>query len=178
MTNEMLVDLPRLERIMHRNQRKGTQKIDLFLDFDGVINVFYREGTPEYEKKYKEAVQTMNFADQDCVHRLDRFCQDYPVQVIISSSWRLGSLQNCIDYLKDAGLKNETAITDTTQTEVFQSRQEDISQYLIQHRDYSGFLIFDDLDMPELGKYLVHTDPYQGWNEERDAFARNIVKKF
>jgi hypothetical protein len=36
--------------------RKGTIKIYLFLDFDGVINVFYQQGTPEYEEMMQQSV--------------------------------------------------------------------------------------------------------------------------
>jgi hypothetical protein len=50
--------------------------------------------------------------------------------------------------------------------------------YLKSHPDFTGFLIFDDMDMPHLRKYLVRTDPYHGWDEERDQFARKLMKKF
>lgn len=176
--NEYEPDLPMLEYIMHTNQKIGKKKIYLFLDFDGVINVFYQEGTPEYEKKVKESLEKFDFADRDCVKRLDAFCRDYPVKVIISSSWRFGKLKECIAYLKNAGLKNEKAIVDTTQTKVFQSREADIEQYLLVHPDFTGFLIFDDMNMPHFQSYLVQTDSFHGWDEAKDELARNIVRKF
>ena len=176
--NEYEPDLPMLEYIMHTNQKIGKKKIYLFLDFDGVINVFYQEGTPEYEKKVKESLEKFDFADRDCVKRLDAFCRDYPVEVIISSSWRFGKLKECIAYLKNAGLKNEKAIVDTTQTKVFQSREADIEQYLLAHPDFTGFLIFDDMNMPHFQSYLVQTDSFHGWDEAKDELARNIVRKF
>ena len=178
MTDEYIPDLHMLEYIQHTNQKKGRNKIYLFLDFDGVINVFYQPGTPAYEKKLQESKDTFDFADRDCVHRLDQLCQDYPVQVIISSSWRFGKLKNCVDYLKHAGLKNTKAVTDTTQTKGFQSREADIEQYLLSHPDYTGFVIFDDMYMPHLKDYLVQTDSFHGWDAERDQYARNIMKKF
>lgn len=176
--NEYEPDLPMLAHIMHINQKKRKKKIYLFLDFDGVINVFYQEGTPEYEKKVKESRERFDFADRNCVKRLDKFCEDYPVEVIISSSWRFGKLKECIMYLKNAGLRNENAIVDTTQTKVFQSREADIEQYLLAHPDFTGFLIFDDMNMPHFQSYLVQTDSFHGWDEEKDKLARNIVRKF
>jgi hypothetical protein len=167
-----------IEYIMHANRKKGLHKIYLFLDFDGVINVFYREGTAAYRKKIKDSGNSFDFADRKAVERLNRFCEDYPVQVIISSSWRFGRLKGCIAYLKHAGLKDEKVIADTTQTASFQKREADIEQYLLAHPDFSGFLIFDDMDMPHFEDYLVKTDPFKGWNAERDRSARRIAKKF
>jgi hypothetical protein len=92
----------------------------------------------------------MTLPSRNCVRYLDQFTQDYPVAVIISSSWRYGKLPFCLEYLKHAGLKNTSAIVDTTQTETFQSREADIEQYLLAHPDFSGFLIFDDMRMPHL----------------------------
>jgi hypothetical protein len=178
MTNTYQPDLSMLEYIMHANQKKGIHKIYLFLDFDGVINVFYKEGTKEYEKKIKESLDHFDFADRDCVKRLDQFCQDYPVNVIISSSWRFGRLQSCKEYLVHAGLHHSKCITDTTQTKIFQSREKDIEEYLLAHPDFSGFLIFDDMMMPHLKDYLVQTDSFHGWDAERDTFARTLAKKF
>lgn len=178
MKNEYVPDLNLLRSIMNSNRKTGEEKIYLFLDFDGVINVFYQEGTPEYKQKVKESLERFDFADRDCVKRLDKLTRDYPVEVIISSSWRFGKLKECKDYLIRAGLKNASAITDTTQTKVFQSREADIEQYLLAHPDFTGFLIFDDMNMPHLKDYLVQTDSFHGWDAERDTFARNLMKKF
>jgi hypothetical protein len=178
MKDKHVPDLPMIEYIMHANQKKGLHKIYLFLDFDGVINVFYQEGTEAYKKKIKESGNSFDFADRKAVERLNRFCEDYPVQVIISSSWRFGRLKGCTAYLKQAGLKDEKIIADTTQTASYQEREADIEQYLLAHPDFSGFLIFDDMDMPHFEDYLVQTDPFKGWNAERDRAARRIVKKF
>jgi hypothetical protein len=178
MDHEYVPDLHMLEYIMHANQKKGIHKIYLFLDFDGVINVFYQEGTPEYQKKLEESKDGFDFAERKCVARLNQFCADYPVEVIISSSWRFGRLKSCTAYLKNSGLKNYVKVTDTTQTEKFQSREADIEQYLLAHPDFSGFVIFDDMPMKNLDHYLVQTNPFKGWDADRDRLARNIVKKF
>lgn len=163
---------------MHSNRKMGHRKIYLFLDFDGVINVFYPEGTPEYEAMMQPDSGRTNFADPASVHHLDQFIADYPVQVIITSSWRTQSLAWCVAYLKEAGLKNADAIVDTTQAEILQEREKDITEYLLAHPDFCGFLIFDDMKMPDFEDYLIRTDETSGWNDERDRQARNLMKKF
>lgn len=178
MQNKYVSQIEEIEQVMLDNQKKGIEKIYLFLDFDGVINVFYEEGTEAYKKKEKEAAENFDFADYDCIKRLDALIDAYPIKVIISSSWRFGQLKQCRQYLTKAGLKNTKAVVDTTQMDELQSRSADIEQYLLEHPDYSGFLIFDDLDLPDLQKYLVQTNPMIGYDEKAAARAKRILRKF
>lgn len=173
-----MINLKQIEYMMRTNFKSGYRKIYLFLDFDGVINVFYMPGTPEYEKKLEESKESFEFADHDAVQRLNALSRDFPISVVISSSWRFGTLKSCTEYLEKAGLSSQVTIAGTTQTDHFQTREEDIQQYLLEHPDFTGFIIFDDGAMPSLSDYLVQTNPLKGWDKERDIYARDILKKF
>ncbi len=161
------------DQTMAENRQKGIHKYYLFLDFDGVINVFYLPGTPEYEEMVK--MEEFEFADRRCVARLQALCRDYPIEVIISSSWRFSGLKNCIEYLRKAGLSEDTPIVDVTQGEKWQTRESDIHQYLYEHPDFSGYIVFDDMRMPHIPGHMVQTDPLKGWDAERDAYARTLL---
>lgn len=173
-----MINLNNLEYIMKTNRKTGLRKFYLFLDFDGVINVFFMPGTPEYEKKAAESKDHFDFADRGAVEHLNNLSRDYPISLVISSSWRFGGLKSCVKYLKEAGMSDQITIAGTTQIDHFQTREEDIQEYLLSHPDFTGFIIFDDGNMPNLSKYLVLTNPLKGWNEERDTYARNILKNF
>ena len=84
------VDYFRLNRIMKKNRREGKELYYAFVDFDGVLNVFFEPGTPEFAAMAKKVEETgeFDFADAACVARLNRFCDSFPVRMIISSSWR------------------------------------------------------------------------------------------
>ena len=171
---EWKADHEKLQAIMRANRRN--EKYYLFLDFDGVINVFYLEGTPEYEEVSKRA--SFDFSDHHCVGRLDRLCHDYPLHIVISSSWRFSGPQYCEDYLRLGGLSEDIHVEDVTNIVSMQPREEDITEYLFAHPDFSGFLILDDMNMPHLADYHVKTNPLQGYTEERDALARKIIQNF
>ena len=130
----------------------------------------------EYERIQNEG--TFEFFSRPCIARLNRFAKDFPVSIVISSSWRFGGLDYCKEYLKDAGLEDHVVFTDTTSLEVDGPREELIMDYLLEHPDFTGFLIFDDIHMSHLLDYLVQTDVLKGWDEECDERARKIIAKF
>lgn len=174
--SEIQENLLKIEAYMKQN--KTRKKIYLFLDFDGVINVFHQYDTYTEEEKIKLDNEKFEFADKRCIARLNKLCEDYPIHIIISSSWRFGRLRGCRKYLKEAGFLYPLKIKDTTQIKTFQDRQLDIEQYLLEHQDYKGFIILDDIEMKDLNKYLVHTDPFIGYSKERDNYARKIIESF
>lgn len=153
---------------------KGPARIYLFLDFDGVINLFPTDDNFE-QRRYKNI---FDLADRDCVKKLNAFAEDYPIEVVISSSWRYNGLDFCRDYLKNAGMSDKVKFAGMTQTEDFHKRSVDIFDYLTVHPDFSGLLIFDDLSLPEWHEFLVCTSMSQGWTEERDQYARELIRKF
>ena len=173
---QWMADHIRISRIMKANAHKEDAVVYLFLDFDGVINIFLLEGTPEYEAAL--ARKEFDFANRECVQRLNRLCHDFPLKVIVSSSWRYAGLEYCQDYLEKAGMDPSIRLAGMTDAETMLPREEHIVQYLFEHPDFKGFIIFDDLKMNELSDYLVRTDCLIGWNDERDAYARKILEKY
>lgn len=162
----------RLHHIMRANKHRGRDLVFLFLDFDGVINVFREPGTPEYEEAIRK--KTFEFWDDECVRKLNAFARDFHVEVIISSSWRYAGLPYCIDYLRKAGMEDHVRIIDTTEIAYNKSRQTEIVEYLFGHPYFSEFLVFDDGDMPEFKDRMILTHPMKGWTDEIDAQARKI----
>ena len=173
---QWLLDHSMIRSVMVHNRSAGQGKIYLFLDFDGVVNVFAPPGSERYEQAEKTG--HFDFFDRDCVARLNAFAADYPVSIVISSSWRYGGLVYCREYLKEAGLGSHVVFCDTTSLEADEPREDLIMDYLLAHQDFAGFLIFDDIHMTHLLDYLVQTDPMKGWDEACDQKARKIIKKF
>jgi len=164
----------RIRQIMKKNRKQGVTKIDLFLDFDGVINVFLLPGTEKYEEKAKQEV--FEFADRACVKRVSDLCLEKDCRIIISSSWRFAGLDYCRDYLYKAGMDERVEIADVTESDAFRARDEEIMDYLLSHQDFAGFLIFDDGRMPNLPEYEILTDPTVGYDESQDQKARAMIE--
>lgn len=165
------------ERIVRKNRKEGLVHYCMFLDFDGVINVFYQPGSKKYEEMKKKPADQFSMADPECIGRIDQLLKDYPMDVVISSSWRFGGLQSCIDYLEKGGFTQSQKVIGITETDGFRPRQIEISDYLIAHPVYSGFLILDDMPMPEFPDEMVQTHCFYGYDAVHDRFARNILKK-
>ncbi len=161
-----------LQWIMKKNKILGKKKIYMFLDFDGVINIFYKEGTPEYEALMKS--KYFEFADKKCVRRLSDLCLEFDIDVVISSSWRYSGVEYCTQYLREAGLDERVKVVGTTE-EDFHSRQEQIYNYLKKHLDFTGFVVIDDIDMTQLARYQVVTDIWEGLTEEKILEAKKIL---
>ena len=173
---QWLLDHKHINSIMIHNRNAGLQKIYMFLDFDGVVNVFVTPDEEEYERIQNDG--KFEFFSRPCIARLNRFAKDFPVSIVISSSWRFGGLDYCMEYLRQGGLAEHVVFSDTTSLEVDGPREELIMDYLLEHPDFTGFIIFDDILMTHLRDYLVHTNPMIGWDEERDQYARKIIQKF
>lgn len=175
MKNEEIIQ--KAKRIVEDNRRNGLVHYCLFLDFDGVINVFYQPGTKKYEEMKRKPKDEFSFADRDCIERINQLLKDFPMDMVISSSWRFGGLKSCVEYLEKAGFTQKQKAIGITETDEFRPRQIEISDYLISHPVYSGFLILDDMPMPEFKNELVQTNCFQGYDAEKDIFARNLLKK-
>lgn len=164
-------------RIVRNNRKAGLVHYCMFLDFDGVINVFYQPGTKKYEEMKQKTDDEFSLADPECIARIDQLLKDYPMDVVISSSWRYGGLESCVEYLTKGGFTQKQKVTGITETDEFRPRQTEIADYLIAHPVYSGFLILDDLPMPEYQNELVHTNCFSGYDAVCDHYARNLLKK-
>ncbi len=166
----------RIAHTMRRNRKKKNDSVYLFLDFDGVINVFCLEGTPEYEEAISR--KEFDFVRKSCMDKLNAFFRDYPCKLIISSSWRYAGEDYCMKYLYDHGMDRSITLQGMTEVRLEEKREEEIIDYLLEKDDYSGYIIFDDGPMPHIRDYLIQTDPLKGWDDEADEKARALMRRF
>lgn len=177
--SEWQARLEKIEKIEKDNVRQGLpDRYYGFLDFDGVINVFLDPDTPEYQEIIMEKAKKFQFVDEACMKRISRFCVDYNIQIVISSSWRFSGVEYCRKYLLQGGMDERVQVVGTTEMELSKSREVHITDYLLEHPDYTGFIIFDDLCLPHLKKYLVQCETLRGFDEEKDTEARQLMKQF
>lgn len=170
-------DLKLVRQILHVNREKGIRKYAMFLDFDGVIHVFYVQGTSQYEAAMKRMKSKPDFIDPESLANVDAVVGEFDMDVIISSSWRYNGLDYCRKYLQKSGMKHADHIVDTTQDEQFLDRRIEIAEYLITHPIYSGFVVLDDIIMKEFEGSYIRINPTIGFNEERYQHTRRILEK-
>ncbi len=169
--NQRLSDL---EMIAEKNMKKGKKKYYLFLDFDGVINIWCKEDDPRFKlKSIKE--NEFQFADISSVKRLSYLCLKYNLNIVISSSWRFAGVGYCQRYLKKCGLNKNVKVVGVTAQD-FEERQKHITDYLFEHPDFTGYLILDDLDLPYLRNNLVKCETLEGFDEQRAHQAYLMLK--
>lgn len=171
-------ELKEVSLILSHNRQKGIRKYALFLDFDGVIHVFYVEGTKKYREALKRLKRNFDFVDPESLANLDQLVEMYDMDVIISSSWRYNGLDYCQKYLAKSGMKNSDHVIATTQKEDYLDRRLEIVQYLKEHPVYSGFLVLDDMAMPEFRRSDIHTDPTVGFDEKKLDQAEKVLKRY
>ncbi len=160
---------------MQENRKAGRNHRVLFLDFDGVVNVPYRYGTPEYEDAMSRGVY--DFFRPEITERLNRLIHDCQLSVVISSSWRTMGVEFCQNSLLEAGFDKDVVIEGTTAVDSFEPRHEEILSYLEEHPDITAFLILDDIPMKELSSYAVETVFEDGYTEDCDRRARKILER-
>ncbi len=159
---------------VRRNHRKGSRHRLLFLDFDGVVNVPFAPGTPEFEQAMRG--ETNDFFRPEMVDRVNRLCRDYGLAVVITSSWRYSGLDYCLSHLYRAGFDRTIPVEGMTDTDDPLFRREDeIYRYVMQARDVSAFLILDDIPMDCYRTHQVCTDFETGYDETCDARARELL---
>lgn len=88
-----------------KNIKNGKKKYYLFLDFDGVINIWCREEKDPLFKVRSIKEDDCQFADIPSIKRLSDLCLKYDINIVISSSWRFAGVGYCQRYLKKCGLK-------------------------------------------------------------------------
>lgn len=167
-----------VKKILQANRRKGIQKYALFLDFDGVIHVFYKEGTLKYEQALKRMQNHFDFVDPEALENVDRLIENYNLDIIVSSSWRYNGLSYCREYLKKSGMKNYKTVIDTTQTESYMDRRLEITEYLLEHPVYSGFIVLDDIPMTEFKGSYISIDPTEGFDEDKFEQASQVLRRY
>lgn len=165
-------------KILQTNRKKEIQKYALFLDFDGVIHVFYQEGTPKYEQALKRMQSHFDFVDPESLANVDQLAENFDLDIIVSSSWRYNGLSYCREYLKKSGMKNYNSVKDTTQTESYMDRRLEITEYLMEHPVYSGFIVLDDIPMTEFKGSYISIDPTEGFDEDKFKQASQVLEGY
>lgn len=163
-------------RQMLRNRIENRIHRVLFLDFDGVVNVPYEYGTPEFDAAMAQGVY--DFFRPEIVERLDKLIHEYDLHVVISSSWRYSGMEFCQNSLRNAGFSEDVAVEDlTVLSEGMPPRYLEILEYLEDHPRISEILILDDIPMHGLSDYAVQTVFEDGYDEAADQKARAILNR-
>lgn len=161
---------------MLRNRIENRIHRVLFLDFDGVVNVPYEYGTPEFDAAMAQGVY--DFFRPEIVERLDRLIHEFDLHVVISSSWRYSGMEFCQNSLRNAGFSEDVIIEDlTVLSEGMPPRYLEILEYLETHPKISEILILDDIPMHGLSDYAVQTVFEDGYDEAADQKARAILNR-
>ena len=163
-------------RQMLRNRIENRIHRVLFLDFDGVVNVPYEYGTPEFDAAMAQGVY--DFFRPEIVERLDKLIHEFDLHVVISSSWRYSGMEFCQNSLRNAGFSEDVIIEDLTLlSEGMPPRYLEILEYLEDHPKISEILILDDIPMHGLSDYAVQTVFEDGYDEAADQKARAILNR-
>ena len=161
---------------MLRNRIENRIHRVLFLDFDGVVNVPYEYGTPEFDAAMAQGVY--DFFRPEIVERLDKLIHEFDLHVVISSSWRYSGMEFCQNSLRNAGFSEDVIIEDlTVLSEGMPPRYLEILEYLEDHPRISEILILDDIPMHGLSDYAVQTVFEDGYDEAADQKARAILNR-
>ncbi|MBQ8068687.1 MAG: hypothetical protein IJ201_10120 [Solobacterium sp.] len=165
-----------VKRQMLRNRIENRIHRVLFLDFDGVVNVPYEYGTPEFDAAMAQGVY--DFFRPEIVERLDKLIHEFDLHVVISSSWRYSGMEFCQNSLRNAGFSEDVIIEDlTVLSEGMPPRYLEILEYLEDHPRISEILILDDIPMHGLSDYAVQTVFEDGYDEAADRQARAILNR-
>jgi hypothetical protein len=101
---------------------------------------------------------------------VSQFCKKYQYQIVISSTWRKDS--DCSQILYNSGLDKHIKIIGSTPVLDGMQRGDEITAYLKEHPEITGYLIFDDdSDMTVHMDRLVKCNVYVGFtvNEYHQA---------
>ena len=174
--NESEKNLKKIQEIELKNRKAGVKKIYGFLDFDGVINIYDEKRFEAYKDTPKEEAEFI-LADRPCIERLSDLCLQYHMVLIISSSWRYSGVGYCYEYLRRCGLKRGVIVGGTTELTILVRRQIQIEHYLLAHPDFCGYLVFDDIHMPDFKERMMLCDPQKGIDTELARRASDILRK-
>jgi len=141
----------------------------IFLDYDGVVNIpmWKRDENGKYFCSFNFPSDCKVNSYQGC-QWVSEFCLNYEYSIVVSSTWRKNN--NYKECLKMGGLRDGIEILGKT-PEIWHDdtgertyRGEEISQYLKEHPDIDGYLIFDDdSDMTVHMNRLVKCDGSVGF---------------
>jgi hypothetical protein len=144
----------------------------LFLDYDGVINMFNRD--TRYSTPTKDIEGVMTQAEPELVYRVNLIVERTGCEIVLSSSWR--HWPDWRDALRLSGIVKP--ILDCTPTAMLlTSRGMEIQHWLIQHPEVERYAIVDD-DSDMLKSQLPNffkTDVRYGLTQEiADAIEQHL----
>ena len=148
----------------------------VFLDYDGVVN------TPMWELRNGQWKCRHNHDfdgkvnNTQAVQWVSEFCQQYGYDIVVTSTWRLNP--DYAAFLIQAGLRRGIEILDRTPSLFGRPRGDEITQYLKENPDITGYLIFDDdADMGPHLDHLVQCNPYIGFGYAEYTRAEELHRK-
>jgi hypothetical protein len=154
----------------------------VFLDFDGVVNI------PWWSKVNGKYICRYNYPSDGAVNNtqavqwISEFCEQFDYKIVISSTWRCerhGGLQKCIECLKAAGLRDGVDVIGSTPFLPWMQRGDEITKWLSQHPEVTGYLIFDDDgDMSIHIDRLVECETWIGFTKREYELAVSLHQAF
>lgn len=163
----------------------------VFLDIDGVVNTLKLYKTapnhipPEQlklvEGYYVDICSSSNkrVSNIDAMCWLDKLCHKFDLKMVISSTWRLGDMEEVKEALYNSGLSRDVEIIGKTERlYTDHCRGDEIKLYLNQHKDIENFVIFDDdSDIYRLDDHFIQTNTYVGITFNEYERACRILEK-
>ena len=121
----------------------------IFLDIDGVLN---SEEFAIWCSEFPDFIREggSNWVDPNAVKMIVYLCEKHDVKLVISSSWRIFDTYNTIEYFKRyrdlIPLCNYiVGVTPRSMDDrIWESRGEEIQQYLDTHPEVENYVIVDD----------------------------------
>lgn len=107
---------------------------------------------------------------------LNKICLEGNAEIVITSTWRIRmSISELTDILIRSGL--DKRINVAGKTDRFGRRDDEIIQWLKEHRDYNNIVILDDdiYDLAKLSDYQVFVNNHTGLTEENYQEAMLIL---
>ena len=141
----------------------------IFLDFDGVLNVFELDS-------FNSWTSDQDSLNREMIERVNHIIDATGAKVIVSSDWRHGRgvdrLQNLLDFLGFRGTVVDRTISDSdpnlSEEEKIiadSCRADQIAHAIIKH-NIKQFVIIDDIHPGGLDDHLVLTNSYVGITDQ------------
>lgn len=136
----------------------------IFLDVDGVLNSI-RKLKEVYLKTHKSHSLSNYPFDEECLNNLKKIVDEFDLYIVITSTWRKNEnhLKKLLFELSKYGLDSRVIGC----TKVLDNRENEIIDYLNNHKDVDKYIILDDDYIGEkLESSLIKTDNNIGFSSE------------
>jgi hypothetical protein len=127
------------------------------------------------EDKVLSILHDLRKIDPSLVAKVNVLIEKSGAKVVISSAWRVMSIESLKGVLIHHGFKGEV-IGVTPSSLSFECRGDEIQAWLDEHPEISPFVILDDVDdMGQLRSHLVKTDRLVGVSDKNIMNALKIL---